>query len=878
MNSPSSFASIRVRLVGVLGGVFLLTSYPLAAMVIPWTRSVKTATPYKPAKLSASPLPQSDKPHTMAGTYYSLRKNLKASITLNNKGLVPLEVQPTLFSMDGKRLDVPPVTVDATSFGVFDLSEWAGPGGQSFQEGSLQLFYRGKDMLLGAQIKIIDYASSVIFDEQLTEPSLAISSRLEGLWWRPAAKSLVSVAISNTTGSVQTASLEMDAGAPTLQRSKELILEPHQTITVDPTNDLSDGKSVAFGTGGISISYSGKPGSVFARTMIQDPSTGFSSSIQLTDQAKAKSSRLHGAGVRLGETAGDDMTLMVAARNISETAALLRGSIRYTISDGNTGVIALGKVKLSPGEVKAWEAKEAALLRRLDIVSAGLEFDYSSGPGTVLVSALSVNRSGNQVFQIPLLDPKAQKSSTGVYPFYLDYGYSTVIYIKNTTAAGQKYVAHFNYEGGKYMIGVRDIAAGETVAIDIRALRDNQVADEEGRTIPLDVMRGQARWTIILDEGSELLAMIGRSELVNEGSGISSTYACQNCCGDHAEGDFITPELTQLQVGQSAILRAFEQRLDCYGYPYDVQRSANWSSDNQSVAKVGNKTGTVTSMGAGQTTIHANWQSLGTEPQQCGGPLGAIPNLPAPIPCCTSNNHFGSASAQVAVVPVINSITPAFGPPGTTLQVTITGNGFGTDSFAIVDGNGISVILTNKTVTQLTASFDIALNATAGDHNVTVTSNGQTSNSKIFSVRVPDHLVVISDPANLGIGTCPIGTPVGRGITFQVVDAAGNAVGTVPVKENFVSVSFNTCRADGMGPEPSQCEITSTTASFTDNISVNCNSVNGSCGYNITDQWQWCPSGGQVVTLATLIEVVHANQITVNGNSTGFPAGTIIRP
>ena len=124
------------------------------------------------------------------------------------------------------------------------------------------------------------------------------------------------------------------------------------------------------------------------------------------------------------------------------------------------------------------------------------------------------------------------------------------------------------------MIGVKDMAAGETAAIDIRALRDNQVADEVGRTIPLDVMRGQVRWAIILEEGADLLAMIGRSELVNQAGGMSSTYACQNCYGDHAEGDFITPSLAQLQVGGNVILRAFERRVDCYGFPYDVERSA----------------------------------------------------------------------------------------------------------------------------------------------------------------------------------------------------------------------------------------------------------------------------------------------------------------
>lgn len=651
MNSPSTFASIRFRLVVILGSVLLLTAYPLTAMVSPRPANVNSPTPLHPVNLSATALAQSDTPHTMAGTYYSLQDNLKASITLNNKGLVPLEVQVTLFNMAGKRLDVPPVTVGATSFRVFDLSEWASPGGPSFHQGSLQLFYRGKDLLLGAQIKIIDSGSSLIFDEQLSEPYLMASSRLEGLWWRSTPDTQVSIAISNTTDSVQAASLDMDGNGPSVHAPKDLSLQPHQTMLIDPTKDLSDVQTVALETGGVSIRYSGKPGSLFARAMIQNPSTGFSSAIQLADPAKAKSSSLHGAGLRLGAVAGEEATLRLVARNLAETSSLLRSSIRYTRSDGSGGVIALGRIRLSPGEVRAWEPKEVDLLRRANIISAGLELDYSTEPGSILVSALSVSRSGNHVFQVPMLDPKAQKSSTGVYPFYLDYGYSTVVYIKNTTAVQQKYVAHFNYEGGDYMMGVKNIAGGETAAIDIRALRDNQVADEAGRTIPPDTMRGQARWTMILDEGTDLLAMIGRSELVNEGGGISSTYACQNCCGDNAEWDFISPSQTQLQVGQSVTLQAFEERTDCYGFPYTVQRSASWSSDNQSVATVTKVAsgGRVTSVGPGQATIRANWQSQETEPLQCGGPYGAIPNLPAPIPCCASFSHFGSASAPVQV-------------------------------------------------------------------------------------------------------------------------------------------------------------------------------------------------------------------------------------
>jgi hypothetical protein len=64
----------------------------------------------------------------LAASYYSLQGNLKAILNLNNKGLLPLEVTPTLFSLSGERLDVPAVTVDATSFRVIDLAQWVAEG------------------------------------------------------------------------------------------------------------------------------------------------------------------------------------------------------------------------------------------------------------------------------------------------------------------------------------------------------------------------------------------------------------------------------------------------------------------------------------------------------------------------------------------------------------------------------------------------------------------------------------------------------------------------------------------------------------------------------------------------------------------------------
>lgn len=110
-----------------------------------------------------------------------------------------------------------------------------------------------------------------------------------------------------------------------------------------------------------------------------------------------------------------------------------------------------------------------------------------------------------------------------------------------------------------------------------------------------------------------------------------------------------------------------------------------------------------------------------------------------------SKRTVGTTSFQVVPPPpVIQSITPQ-GLVGTAVPVTITGSGFAQG--ATIQA-GTSITVSNVSVsssTTITATFTIQNSVDAGGSwNVTVTSSGQTSNSKAFFVQIPTSLSVLS--------------------------------------------------------------------------------------------------------------------------------------
>ena len=187
------------------------------------------------------------------------------------------------------------------------------------------------------------------------------------------------------------------------------------------------------------------------------------------------------------------------------------------------------------------------------------------------------------------------------------------------------------------------------------------------------------------------------------------------------------------------------------------------------------------------------------------------------------------------------------------------------------------------------------VNTSGGHHGVSVGSTGTNTWGNLATqtyrycpvalfapptagatVRKPHHLKVLSD-TYAASSACP--TTARRLIEYQEVDINNAPVGTIQSKELFGNISTNTCK-NGNPSTSSTCS-TDDNGVFTDALSINCNSVGGSCGMTLTkQQWLWCPANGATpVVIATPGDIIlHNDSISVGGNTAGFAAGTYIYP
>jgi hypothetical protein len=585
-------------------------------------------------------------PRRMIGTYYTTEDGFKSTLILNNKGPNQIMVTPILHSQNGRTFTASPVAVDGRSSPEVDLNLQASIAGPEFRSGSFEFTYEGRLLEMGGGLRIVNAEKSLIFDEQMLEPGMKFpSSQLEGVYAIPFGDSQVSVIVTNTTA--QTVTVNGDAVFSRANGHHKIQDEfgPYETKVVNLPHGLVK-KATA---GAVSLNHNGGKGALMAMIHLQDPERGYSESVNFINPGGKITAR-QGAGLRLGSVDNDPLKTVIAVRNIGESATTVTAAVPYSKQNGDMGTIALPQVSLEPGEIKLLNTSNPQL-RQNDFATAGLEIKYTGAPGSVIASASSVSQSGNHVFALPMKDPQGSLSSTGGYPWFINESSSTVVFIKNTTDEPQNFILNIIYPGGNWVLIHPPIPAGQTIAVDVRKLRDSQQKGVEDSVIPIDATSGHISWSA---HGTAKKALIGRAQTVDFVKGMSATYECQCQCGYTWLGDTrMSPADPTLALGQQITIFPEALYTDCFGTGTGnpiwarVNSFIATSSSNPSV--VGYSSLTAIANNVGQATVFAQWtDQIATV--ICPPPDIECPPPPAQCPCgCDLSRPSVGASTTVTV-------------------------------------------------------------------------------------------------------------------------------------------------------------------------------------------------------------------------------------
>lgn len=300
---------------------------------------------------------------------------------------------------------------------------------------------------------------------------------------------------------------------------------------------------------------------------------GFSSSIRFYDTKNVAQQNLYATNYRLHHVSSK-----IVMRNTGTESLIATPRLRPAQGDPND-FIDVGGISLGPQEIRSVDLASISngTLGRADFDTVSIEVLNSGAKGSLIAALNGVDQNSGLSYDVPLRDIGNLRNSTGAYPWRLDGDVSTIVSITNVTSVPTDFVVQINFPGGPYLLDPHKLAPGATATYDLRKIRDQQIPDRAGHTIPTSVNGGQFRWFIRF--GGRL---IGRAEMLSVARGISSSYSCGTPCPPHYDHGEMDPDPTDITVDESTGQAPMEYDIDSYSNqygPYSANVVSAYSGD-----------------------------------------------------------------------------------------------------------------------------------------------------------------------------------------------------------------------------------------------------------------------------------------------------------
>ncbi|MGH9800521.1 MAG: hypothetical protein ACRD82_09170, partial [Blastocatellia bacterium] len=477
-----------------------------------------------------------------------------------------MEITPTFYSTSGQAFTANPITLKPAEVKYFAIAELLPRELNRNKVGGVSLSYMGSMMEVAAQLTLLGKGQTGNADITLLGAMDYRSTTQEAVWWMPN-KGTATMIMGNSSNTPISASLKFSGG-----ETEEIKLDPYATEVVTRKDAgrplLTEGVADS-----VRIEVAGPVGGLRAAGFVAAQDGRIISNIRYYDPQNVRQPHLF--ATRLN-TKGNSLHMVL--KNTAAAAITARPRFLPASGDGSAAV-ELPPIAINPHhaiEVNLKQLLTAASARDdLDIVSVQVMNDGANGS---LIGALcGVSQTKKTVYDTPLRDSGPLRNSTGSYPWRLDGDYSTVISITNIGSEPAGFTATVKHEGGKYMPQARILAVGETATFDLNKIRDEQIPDKDGKTLPKTAKMGQFHWSVL--RGGDNVRLIGRGEMVSASRQVSSSYSCPVCCPDSFGELVASPNSPVILQNGFASVYVDGIWIDCYNNivgPYWYPYGASW--------------------------------------------------------------------------------------------------------------------------------------------------------------------------------------------------------------------------------------------------------------------------------------------------------------
>jgi hypothetical protein len=473
-----------------------------------------------------------------------------------------------------------------------EVTEAAADGGGS-TVGGITVEVVAKPFAVASQVTLSDFRGGFgNIDSILLPDIMFITSRADAVWWEPDGGQSVLI-LGNSSSDSLTAELIFGSG-----HRQSVTLAPKATQLVDVPDDREHENIKS-----VHVVGSGAPGTLRVSGYAISKRNAFLNVIRAYDPAISTEPTLYANGLHFSNAANH-----LVVKNLTGSPINVWGAIYPTTSGGSVQNVEIPKQFLEP-----YASAEMTLPPGSDALDgAALKLESSGSAGSFAASYVSHAQVDHITRSMPFKDIGDRANATGGYPWRLDGNYESHTYITNIGKVRAAFGAFIDPKNGiRYVIDTRFLEPGETTIIDYRNLRDEQIPDRNGLTLPRDVKFGAVQWFPLFFDGSQ--RFIGRTELLDRSTGAASSFSCGSCpCSPNVNGSYISPNPVSVPVGGTASVRATVTLTDPCGFNVVPDFNLNvgsWNAPPFIHLTTGSTTSTLTGVSVGSGSYSTSYTS-----------------------------------------------------------------------------------------------------------------------------------------------------------------------------------------------------------------------------------------------------------------------------